>query len=166
MTPDLVPAPPVEDLIPTSTDPPLGLGWFTRSAYDYDYGSSITLETYAVSPNAPPAGPDDMPLGVVGVVLSFPDDVLRTAARVVHVVGCDFATPTGKPVVTVQYTDEKHFPVGGVFDVLSGGAVYVRGEDMMDVFRSCSVSVPIGGTAIFYSDIDGLKGFISRNHRV
>ncbi|KAJ4866811.1 hypothetical protein Rs2_51656 [Raphanus sativus] len=107
-----------------------------------------------------------MPLGVVGVVLSFPDEVVRISTRVVHVVGCDFATPTGQPVVVVQNTDEKHFPVGGTFDVLSGGSVYVWGEDIMDVYRSCSVSVPIGGTTIFYSSVDWLEGFISRNHQI
>ncbi|KAJ4877483.1 Photosynthesis system II assembly factor Ycf48/Hcf136-like domain protein [Raphanus sativus] len=100
---------------------------------------------------------NDMPLGVVWVVLSFPDEVVRTSARVVHVVGCDFARPTGQPLVVVQNTDEKDFPVGGTLDVLYGGSVNVWGEEMMEVYESCSVAVPIGGTIIFNEHIDRLE---------
>lgn len=95
---------------------------------------------------------DDMPEGIVGVVLNFPNKVVRTPSRVVHVTTPSSVVHHGHGIFTPEHLAEDfEFPYGGTIHVGNGGAVYVaRWSDLTEAPDGVSIAVPIGGYAKFF----------------
>lgn len=86
--------------------------------------------------------------GVVGCVVNFIEELVRTRARVAHIYGAGTATNSAGEMLS----GEIPFASGGRVFVGGGGRVYFRNLEIFEVEIECLVAIPIGGVAVFYED--------------